>query len=579
MAHPNYVPPLPADATLAERIAATYDEPDVRDWEFRRPILRMLPDRFNVPIAEQYKTIYEQGGKDGRCNANLYLLDVKDDLGGYSIKLAHRDDEVIAQAKRISNHLSELRWGFRDQRKALKTLCAIAYEQYKISPPLRVSNGNSADTVTVTLPWSKTASAPPVTLPVSIKGTLNRLCNEHWLRKELRTLHIRNVERYAIRNGLVSRYVSDELLQRYVTHQQRNKRILQNTIATNEEGQEFTLEELSERNVSNPRNRRAELMKRMRGFEDYAESQGHVGCFYTITCPSKMHAKSKGEPNKKYDGTTPREAQAYIAKQFSQIRAKLARNNLDVYGFRVAEPHQDGTPHWHLLLFMRPDQLQQITEIFREYAMREDSDEAGAAEHRFEAIPIDKSQGTATGYLAKYVSKNIDGYGVGQDESGEDAESASIRVKAWASAWGIRQFQQIGGPPVTLWREFRRMDGSGLKGLLRELWEAANDGKGDWGRFVGLLGGATVRRKDIPITIAKTWSDEPNRYGEPKGYQLYGVQYLNIAIPTRIHTWTTQYRPQNTQSDEDRPGCSEKIIEKDVRLRERSPLAPLEFCQ
>jgi len=355
-----------------------------------------------------------------------------------------------------------------------------------------------------------------------------------------------------------------------VKHQQRNKRILQNTIATNEEGQEFTLEALSELNVSNPRIRRAELMKRMRGFEDYAESQGHVGCFYTITCPSKMHAKSKGRPNKKYNGTTPRQAQAYLAKLWSQIRAKLDRNNLKIYGFRVAEPHQDGTPHWHLLLFMCPEHQTKITNILREYAMCEDGDEEGAEEHRFEAIPIDKSQGTATGYLAKYVSKNIDGYGVGQDESGEDAESAAIRVKAWASTWGIRQFQQIGGPPVTLWREFRRMDGGGLIGLLKDVWEAANEGKGDWGRFVALLGGATVCRKDIPVTIAKTWSDEPNRYEEPKGYQLYGVQYLNIAIPTRIHTWTTQYMPQKPQTEVAQTSNDEKMIEKDVRLRARS---------
>lgn len=574
MAYAYHVPPLPADATAAERIAARFDEADVRDWEFRRPILRLLPDRFSIAIAEQYQTIYQQ---DGRRNANLYLLDVQEDLGGHALKLAHRDDDVVAYAKRIAEHFAQLRLRISDPQKAVETLCAIAYERYQVKPPLRPSNGNRADTVTVTVRGETTESISPVTVSVSVKGTLNRLCNEQWWRRALRTLHIRNVERYAIQAGLVSRYVSDELLQRYVSHQQRNNRILHNTVAINEEGHEFTLHELSDRNVSNPRIRRAELMTRMRGFDNYAQLQGHIGYFYTITCPSKMHAKSKGKPNKKYDGTTPRQAQTYLTTLWSQIRSKLARQGLKMYGFRVAEPHQDGTPHWHLLLFMRGDDQARITAILREYAMREDGDEEGAAKHRFEAVPIDRSKGSATGYLAKYISKNIDGYGVVTDESGEDAESAAVRVKAWASTWGIRQFQQIGGPPVTLWREVRRVDGDGLEGLLKEVCEAANNG--DWGKFVELLGGATVSRKDIPVTIAKTWSDEPNRYQEPKGYQLYGVQYLNVSIPTRIHTWTTHYRPQIAEAITTKTTVEDQNTEKDLRLRERSALAPLEFCQ
>lgn len=53
--------------------------------------------------------------------------------------------------------------------------------------------------------------------------------------------------------------------------------------------------------------------------------------------------------------------------------------------------------------------------------------DVGAAEHRFTAVAIAWSRGTAAGYIAKYISKNIDGFGLDADLHGRDSKDSATR--------------------------------------------------------------------------------------------------------------------------------------------------------
>ncbi len=319
-----------------------------------------------------------------------------------------------------------------------------------------------------------------------------RCIDSAWWRRNLRTVHGRHFEHAAVRLGFVSlrsgAYASNETVARHTAAKTRNARTLANVTMTNEEGYEATLAELSLKSVSNKAIRRGELMLRMKGCEEIANDLGDVGAFVTLTCPSKYHAvlAKSGTVNPNYNGTNAREAQAYLMGVWACIRASLHRQGIRPYGFRIAEPHHDGCPHWHLLLFVPKAAVKALSDTMTAYALAEDGEEPGAKRNRIKIVRIEASKGTAAGYIAKYVGKNIDGEHVGDtidrdghvvpaDLIGDEIVKPAQRVEAWASTWGIRQFQPIGQPPVTVWRELRRVAAEQVQDApehVRSAWAA-----------------------------------------------------------------------------------------------------------
>ncbi|ECA6104609.1 replication endonuclease, partial [Salmonella enterica subsp. enterica serovar Oranienburg] len=145
------------------------------------------------------------------------------------------------------------------------------------------------------------------------------------------------------------------------------------------------------------------------------------------------------------------------------------RKNLRWYGVRVAEPHHDGTVHWHMMIFVRPEDRETIVNEMQDIAIREDRDELGDdITPRFKQELITPDKGTPTSYIATYIGKNLDkgavkgndpktGNPLVDNESGLAMAESVERAVGWAGLHGVRQFQFFGIPSRQVWRELRRL--------------------------------------------------------------------------------------------------------------------------
>ncbi|WP_434664356.1 replication endonuclease [Aeromonas sp. NJAU223] len=417
---------------------------------------------------------------------------------------------------------------------------------------------------------------------------LIRWLDPKWWARRMRKIWEQYNEHCAILLGKVrkgvSAYVSSQGLQAFIERQRMAAAWLKDMEAYNAQDDIIiSLEDAVKASIANPENRRHELIVRARGFSDVADEMGYVGLFFTWTAPSRFHpwktvrASQAGGPdsteeNPKHDGSSPRDSQHYISELWKRCRSALDRNlakrgeflvadPIDYFGFRVVEPHHDGTPHWHLLIWVKPEHQHRLIGILQRYALSHDKGDLERKRHpeskkpysditpRFDWKVMDKEKGGAVGYIVKYIAKNIDGYRVG-DEGDLEAETAATegarRVRAWASLWGLRQFQPLKGPPVGIWRELRRLPGrlQEAKGIIvaplaspimeecRRYADAV-----DWKNFTQAMGGPCCRRDERPLSIHRTAFAEPNQYGEPQT-KLVGVRAADGLIQqTRVGEW------------------------------------------
>jgi len=391
--------------------------------------------------------------------------------------------------------------------------------------------------------------------------TARLICPDWWTRK-LRVAHLRSCEFQSLTEGKIHKgaamYCSDETLEKRRDQSKRNAEILESVSIVNESGYKMTLSEAAAVGMANPFNRVSELITRTKGFGDLADKYEHLCVFLTITAPSRFHAiNHEGKINKKYNGANPSDTQKYLTNQWAKCRARLAREGVKFYGLRVVEPHHDATPHWHASIWVKDESdFRKLRRAVKDYFHRAkecDYLEKGALKNRLKFKRCD-SRG-AVGYMLKYILKNMRAHGIegeNSDEGNIRSDDSAERVEAWATAWGIRQFQQVGGHSVSVWRELRRVDEAELQKMefktegkievLMRAWRAAQkiaDKKANYAEFIEAMGGLETKPRDSLVRLEDEFLVIDGKYGEAIKHVIHGVidMTVNFAVKNNRQEW------------------------------------------
>lgn len=220
--------------------------------------------------------------------------------------------------------------------------------------------------------------------------------------------------------------------------------------------------------------------------------------------------------------------------------------------------------------FMPPADVKATVAILRDYFTRQDREELGRnTGARFKSKNMDPSKGSATAYIAKYISKNIDGYALAgelDNESGRPLNETAKYAMAWASLHRIRQFQPLGLPFVTVYRELRKMSNqikarqkiaNKFKPGAAQITDPVMDpvrAAADVGNFADYIthqGGVLIPRDRYVVHLAYQPAEEMNAYCEipEKVYGVWSPRLGEISrICTRLVKWTIRAKSTNTEA-------------------------------
>ena len=250
----------------------------------------------------------------------------------------------------------------------------------------------------------------------------------------------------------------------------------------------------------------------LKGLEKFARKKKHgslVPCFITLTAPPEFHP-NPGNGHDTWDYSTPTSGQEWLMLEWAKLRARLAKVDITLAGFRVSEPHADGCAHLHYLVYVSAKQRTAICKAIshrwrivknkNDHRTKDDKRPTACVKWLDDRSESEKRKASAASYVMKYVMKTLHAKPEEED-----------RERDWRQVWGIRSYQFFGVTTKNVWEALRHKDAKAEpwdKLTSQAIYYARN---GDFCSLLEIDGEIGIKDKDRVFSIDIDDESDPDK--------------------------------------------------------------------
>jgi len=282
---------------------------------------------------------------------------------------------------------------------------------------------------------------PLIHLPNSIPTDFHtKLCSVKYLNRKISSAIKQNRELVAMKLGFIGKFgtsvVTNAAIEELKQTRKKSENFLKDRVLVNKAtGACFPLHKLTEQKSR----LYAENLCFLNGLNDYAIRNNFSAALITITLPSSFRLK-----NTKNSIVSPPKANKYLLSKWLKYKNKIDRWISPCYMFKVVEPHEDGLPHWHIMIFF-PCQMKKR----HQDSLLKAFDLKSFRSNLIDWSDLNLKENHAIGYLAKKIKNDLG------PANRINFSNENVKRCAYLSTWKIAGNEFLGLPQQTkgLWRE------------------------------------------------------------------------------------------------------------------------------